>query len=90
MNRLSASVTQSDKGAHFGQIFFQRVRELDERTFLNVQRPGGFEDISWHDFGAMVQDTILGLYSLGVNKGDNVAIAGDNSLPRVQDHRDVT
>jgi long-chain acyl-CoA synthetase len=83
MNRLTSSATQSNTAAHLGQIFFHRVRELDERIFLKVQRLGSFEDISWRDFGAMVQDAILGLYALGVNKGDNVAIAGENSLPRL-------
>ena len=83
MNRLSASIIQSSSRAHLGQIFFQRVRDLDERIFLKVQRLGRFEDISWRDFGAMVQNTVLGLYALGIHKGDNVAIVGDNSLPRL-------
>jgi long-chain acyl-CoA synthetase len=83
MNRLSSSITEPNPRAHLGQLFFQRVSKLDERTFLKVQRLGRFEDISWRDFGAMVQNTVLGLHALGINKGDNVAIAGDNSLPRL-------
>ena len=50
---------------------------------MKVQRLGSFEDISWRDFGAMVQNTVLGLDALAINKGDNVAIVGDNSLPRL-------
>jgi long-chain acyl-CoA synthetase len=83
MNRLSPSIIQPNSKAHLGQLFFQRVSELDERTFLKVQRLGSFEDISWRDFGAMVQNTILGLHELGIIKGDKIAIAGDNSLPRL-------
>ncbi|HEU4637306.1 MAG TPA: AMP-binding protein, partial [Candidatus Binatia bacterium] len=66
-----------------GQLFFHRVSELGERTFLKIQRYGSFEDISWRDVGAMVQSTLLGLHELGMAKGDNVAILGDNSLPRL-------
>jgi long-subunit acyl-CoA synthetase (AMP-forming) len=43
---------------------------------LKVQRLGGLEDISWRDFGAMVQNTMLGLHALAINKGDNIAIVG--------------
>jgi hypothetical protein len=69
MSRLSASVTQPNYSAQLGQIFFQRVGELGERTFLKVQRLGSFEDISWRDFGKMVQNTLLGLHALGSIKG---------------------
>jgi long-chain acyl-CoA synthetase len=64
-----------------GQLFFRRVSELGCRTFLKIQRGGSFEDKSWRDAGAMVQSTLLGLHELGMAKGDNVAILGDNSLP---------
>jgi long-chain acyl-CoA synthetase len=64
-----------------GQLFFHRVNELGCRTFLKIQRRGGFEDKSWRDIGAMVQSALLGLHEVGVGRGDNVAILGDNSLP---------
>jgi long-subunit acyl-CoA synthetase (AMP-forming) len=47
---------------------------------LNVQRFGGLEDISWRDFGAMVQNTMLGLHALAINKGDNIAIVGATTV----------
>ena len=72
MSRLSASV---------GQLFFHWVSELGERTFLKIQRRSSFEDKSWRDIGEMVRSTVLGLHQLGMAKGDNVAILGDNSLP---------
>jgi hypothetical protein len=45
MNRLSVSINQPNRRAHLGQLFFQRVSELDERSVLKVQRLGSFEDI---------------------------------------------
>jgi long-chain acyl-CoA synthetase len=78
---LSASVIEHNSRSRLGQLFFHRVSELGERTFLKIQRRGSFEDISWRDVGAMVQNTLLGLHALGMTRGDNVAILGDNSLP---------
>ncbi|HEY2919134.1 MAG TPA: AMP-binding protein, partial [Candidatus Binatia bacterium] len=65
---------------HIGQIFFQRVEQLGDRTFVKLQRGGRFEEISWRDFGAMVQKLILALSVLGLAPGETVAIIGDNSL----------
>lgn len=78
---LSASVIEQNSRSRLGQLFFHRVSELGERTFSKIQRCGSFEDISWRDVGAMVQNTLLGLHALGMTRGDNVAILGDNSLP---------
>ena len=71
---LSASVIEQNSRSRLGQLFFHRVSELGERTFLKIQRRGSFEDISWRDVGAMVQNTLLGLHALGMTRGDNVAI----------------
>jgi len=68
---------------HVGAIFFRRAGELEDRTFLKLQRSGGFEEISWRDFAAKVYHAILGLWALGLNKGDRVAIIGENSLERL-------
>jgi long-chain acyl-CoA synthetase len=81
MTFSSASVVARNSWSSLGQLFFRRVGELGCRTFLKIQRRGSFEDTSWRDFGAMVRSTLLGLNELGMAKGDNVAILGDNSLP---------
>jgi long-chain acyl-CoA synthetase len=81
MTFSSASVVAQNSWSSLGQLFFRRVGELGCRTFLKIQRRGSFEDTSWRDFGAMVRSTLLGLNELGMAKGDNVAILGDNSLP---------
>jgi long-chain acyl-CoA synthetase len=81
MTFSSASVVARNSWSSLGQLFFRWVGELGCRTFLKIQRRGSFEDTSWRDFGAMVRSTLLGLNELGMAKGDNVAILGDNSLP---------
>ena len=67
---------------HIGQIFFQRVEELGAQTFIYLQSDGGFEEISWRDFGAMVRGIILALFGLGLTPGEAVAIIGENSFQR--------
>jgi long-chain acyl-CoA synthetase len=63
-----------------GEIFFQRAAELSDRTFVKLQKGGGFEEISWRGFAALVRQVLLGLVSLGLQPGDRVAIIGENSL----------
>src|SRR4029453_9762393 len=68
------------KDRHLGAIFFRRVAELGDRTFVKLQRNERFEEISWRDFGAMVQNVLLALYAIGLTPGERVAIVGENSL----------
>jgi long-chain acyl-CoA synthetase len=68
------------KDRHLGAIFFRRVAELGDRTFVKLQRDERFEEISWRDFGAMVQNVLLALYAIGLAPGERVAIIGENSL----------
>jgi long-chain acyl-CoA synthetase len=68
-------------GRHLGQIFFQRAAELGTRTFIKLQKGECIEEISWHEFAAMVRQVLLGLCALGVLPGDTVAIIGENSVP---------
>jgi long-chain acyl-CoA synthetase len=65
---------------HLGAIFFRRVAELSDRTFVKLQRNERFEEISWRDFGAMVQNVLLALHAIGLAPGERVAIIGENSL----------
>jgi len=53
---------------------------LGDRTFVKLQRNERFEEISWRDFGAMVQNVLLALYAIGLAPGERVAIIGENSL----------
>ena len=53
---------------------------MGDRTFVKLQRDERFEEISWRDFGAMVQNVLLALYGIGLAPGERVAIVGENSL----------
>ena len=65
---------------HLGAVFFRRVEQLEERAFVKLQRRERFEEISWREFGAKVRGTMLGLYSLGLRKGERIAILSENRL----------
>lgn len=78
MESLQNPLYRNDR--HLGAIFFRRVAELGDRTFIRLQRGDRFEEISWRDFGAMVQNVLLALYTLGLAQGERVAIIAENSL----------
>ena len=80
MNDPSAYSNSSPQGRHLGQIFFQRVEQLGDRTFIKLQTGGRFEEVSWRDFGAMVQNLILALWSLGLAPGETVVTDGQLRL----------
>jgi long-chain acyl-CoA synthetase len=65
---------------HLGAIFFRRVAEFGDRTFVRLQCGEGFREISWRNFGAAVQNVLLGLFAVGLARGERVAIIGENSL----------
>ena len=77
---MSTASEQPARERHVGELFFQRAAELGDRTFVKLQRSERSEAISWSDFRTKVQSAIFGLYGLGLQKGDMVAIIGENSL----------
>ena len=80
---MSANPTPIDfatPGRHIAQIFFQRVDELGDRTFIKLQNGEGFDAVSWRDFGAMVQGLVLALADMGIARDHKVAIIGENCL----------
>lgn len=80
---MSAKPAESDISSHdrhIGQIFFQRVEELGDRTFVKLKRGERIDEITWRDFGAMVRNLVLALAGLGLAPGETVAIIGENSL----------
>jgi long-chain acyl-CoA synthetase len=78
---MSAGIHLSaNQPRHLGALFFQRVAQLGQQTFIKLQRGDRLEEISWKDFGAKVQETILGLHALGLRSGERVAIIGENSV----------
>jgi long-chain acyl-CoA synthetase len=79
MMEASANFSQTTP-RHLGALFFQRVAELGERIFIKLQRGDRFEEMSWNDFGAKVQEAILGLYAVGLRPGERVVILSENRL----------
>jgi long-chain acyl-CoA synthetase len=65
---------------HLGAVFFQRVEQLGERIFVKLQREERFEEICWRDFGSKVAQAMIGLYSLGLQRGERVAILAENRV----------
>jgi long-chain acyl-CoA synthetase len=76
----SAANISSTSDRHLGAIFFRRVAELGDRTFVRLQCGEGFREISWRNFGAAVQNVLLALFAVGLARGERVAIIGENSL----------
>lgn len=73
-------LSQGTQERHLGEIFFNRVAELGDRSFIKVQRGEQFDEISWREFGAKVRAAIFALCALGLSQGERVAIIGENSL----------
>ena len=80
MSEKSAQIDSPPQPRHIAQIFFQRVDQLGERTFLKLQKAERFEEVCWRDFGAMVRCLVLALAKLGLEPGQTVAIIGENCL----------
>jgi long-chain acyl-CoA synthetase len=80
MSGISAQTDAPLQGRHIAEIFFQRVAELGDRTFIKLQKGQGFEEISWRALGATVGSLVLALTNLGVPQGQTVALIGENSL----------
>jgi long-chain acyl-CoA synthetase len=66
------------KGETFPQVFLELGRVHSRRTALRVRRDGRYRNISWSDLVEKVSFVGLGLRSLGVEKGDRVAIVARN------------
>ena len=59
-------------------LFFGRVEKYGDRAALLCKRQGAYHPISWAEYGRQVRDLALGLISLGVEPGQNVALLSLN------------
>ena len=80
MSGNPAQIDFATPARHIAQIFFQRVNDLGDRTFIKLQNGGRFDEVSWHDFGAIVQSLVLALADTGIARDHKVAIIGENCL----------
>jgi long-chain acyl-CoA synthetase len=60
-------------------LFWSRVKEWSDRTALREKVYGIWRDITWREYGEKAKQVALGLISLGLEKGDRVAIISENN-----------
>jgi len=62
----------------FPALFFQQVDAQKDRVALRRKEYGIWNRITWKEYGRMVQEAAAGLLEAGLERGDRVAILGDN------------
>ncbi len=60
------------------KIFFTTVRKYGDRVALRKKEFGLWHDISWNDYHRSVRSVGCALLSMGLKKGECVAVIGDN------------
>jgi len=60
-------------------LFWSRVQQWGERTAMREKIFGVWREISWTQYGENAKYVSLGLISLGLAKGDRVAIISENN-----------
>ncbi len=60
------------------EMFLDTVQRFGKKTALMHKVAGAYQAISYDEFGRIVKDLALGLASLGVTKGDRVALLSEN------------
>jgi long-chain acyl-CoA synthetase len=60
-------------------LFWNRVQEWGERTAMREKDFGIWRAISWKQYGQNAKYACLGLISLGLERGDRVAIVSENN-----------
>lgn len=74
--RPAADVTKP--GGSIIELFWDRVERWPERPALRHDLGAGWEAITWRAYGQAVEELAAGLMSLGVARGDRVAIIAAN------------
>jgi long-chain acyl-CoA synthetase len=62
----------------FPKLLLRNAERFGQRTALREKNMGIWKPMSWSQYRDEVRDFSLGLSSLGVGRGDKVAILGDN------------
>ncbi len=62
----------------FPKLLVRKAAELGEKTALREKEFGIWQSTSWQQYHDHVRDFSLGLISLGLERGDKVAIIGNN------------
>jgi long-chain acyl-CoA synthetase len=62
----------------FPKLLLRNAARWPERQALREKEFGIWRPVTWRAYAEHVRDFALGLYALGVRRGDTVAIVGDN------------
>jgi len=62
----------------FPEVFFNQVRAKGDQVALRRKEFGIWNRTSWNEYGRRVTEVAAGLIALGLERGDRVAILGDN------------
>ncbi|MDX1995110.1 MAG: AMP-binding protein [bacterium] len=79
MSRRRTSVSDLPSDADtLPKVFVQTVRKFGPRVAQRKKRFGIWQEYTWNEVYQHVRDFSLGLVSLGLERGDKVAIIGEN------------
>jgi len=59
-------------------VFQNQVARLGDRPCVAYRRDGKYVDLSWNEMNAMIRKLGASLLSLGVKKGDRIAVFSPN------------
>lgn len=62
------------------EVFANRVSQYADGTAVEKKGDGGWESVSWREYYAKARSAGLGLYDLGVRRGDRIGILSENRL----------
>ena len=73
-----AEIEEAIQGQTFVDVLRQRVEERADEKALSWRTDNGWESLTWAQYRDRVRDTALGLRSIGLQRGDFVAIMARN------------
>ena len=62
------------------EVFKNRADKYKERLAVEKKLNGRWEKVTWRDYYDQARSVGLGLYSMGIKKGDMIAILSENRL----------
>jgi len=74
---LNNEVT-TDRDSTVPKMFIERVSQHPEKVAMRYKYLGVWRDITWAEYLEQVRHTCLGLTALGIERGDRVAVIGEN------------
>jgi len=64
--------------ASFPEVFFAQAEAQKERVAMRRKQYGIWNRITWREYARMVREAAAGLLAMEVERGDRVAVLGDN------------